>query len=117
MLYKQMTALLVVPVLAFGLWGCDIEETEEGRMPEIGVEGDSGQLPEYEVEQTQEGELPSIDDVEGDSGEMPEYNVEGPDIQTDTREIEMTVPTVDVDAPEEGEAAEAEAEADVDFNP
>ncbi len=35
-------------VAAFGLAACDVEQTEEGDMPEVTVEG--GNLPEYDVD-------------------------------------------------------------------
>lgn len=55
---------------------CDVDVEEEGELPEVNVEPgkapevdvrgpdvdvQGGQLPEYEVEKTQEGKMPSID--------------------------------------------------------
>lgn len=78
--------------------GCDVEQTEEGELPDVNVEG--GQMPEYDVDQTQEGELP---DVDAQGGNMPEYDVDAPDVDVDTDTKEVTVPDVDidVDAPED----------------
>lgn len=88
----------VVASLALWLGACDVDQTEEGEMPDVNV--DSGNLPEYEVRKTQEGEMPDVD-VEG--GNMPEYDVEGPDVEVGTETKEVTVPTVDVDLPDEDE--------------
>lgn len=82
--------------------GCDVEQKEEGEMPDVDVEGDPGQLPAYDVdvEQTREGRMPGVDvDVEG--GNMPEYEVEGPDVEVGTEEKTVTVPDVDVGTQEE----------------
>lgn len=51
-------------------------------------------LAACDVDQTEEGELPEVDVREG---EMPEYDVEGPEI--DVREDTVTVPEVEVDPP------------------
>ena len=37
-----------VGIALIGLSACDVEQTEEGEMPEVSVEG--GNLPEYEVD-------------------------------------------------------------------
>ncbi|RFC62442.1 hypothetical protein DYI37_16590 [Fulvimarina endophytica] len=53
-----------------------------------------------DVDQTQEGELPSVS-VEG--GQMPEADVQTGDVDVGTEEVTVDVPTVDVTpAPEEG---------------
>ena len=75
---------------------CEVDKTEEGEMPKVSVQG--GQMPEYEVKKTQEGELP---DVDVDAGKMPKYDVKGPDIEVGTETKEVTVPTVDIDLPED----------------
>lgn len=53
--------------------GCDVEQVEEGEMPDVDVSG----------------------------GNMPEYDVDGPDVDVGTTEVE--VPTVDVDLPDDDE--------------
>lgn len=55
-----------------------------------------------DVDQTQEGELPDVD-VNASGGEMPEYNVEGPDVDVGTENTVVETPTVDVDIPAENE--------------
>ena len=66
---KKSIALVAAATLAFGLAACDVDQTEEGDMPEVDVEG----------------------------GNLPEYDVEGPDVDVDTGTETVEVPTVDVD--------------------
>lgn len=53
-------------------------------------------LTACDVEQTEEGELPEVD-VDVEEGNMPEYNVDAPEITAGTTEKEVEVPEVDVD--------------------
>lgn len=75
----RIDKLLLVPalVLGLGLVGCDVDQTEEGDMPDVEVEG--GNVPEYDVEpaevevgtDTQTIETPDIDvDDPDDAGDM-----------------------------------------------
>lgn len=75
-----MTKLPVVAALgalAFGLAACDVDQTEEGELPEVNVEG--GNLPEFDVDtadvdvRTEERtvEVPVIDVEEADAGDEP----------------------------------------------
>lgn len=51
-----------------------------------------------DVDKVSDGELPSVDvDVSGDSGKLPEYDVEGPDVDVSMEKKEVSVPDVDVD--------------------
>jgi len=74
-----------------------------------------------DVDQTQEAKLPEVDvDVETTAGQMPEYNVDWADVNVGTRtttvkipkvvvvmeEEEVEVPYVDVDMPNDGEKEE-----------
>lgn len=80
---KKLLTLLIAPMFAFGMAACDVDQTEEGEMPEIEVE--EGQLPSYDVDAA---------DVE---------------VTEDT----VTVPDIDINAPEdddEGLTAEGEVE-------
>jgi len=52
----------------------------------------------FDMDQTQDGELPN---VEVTGGEMPEYDVEAGDVDVGTTERTVTVPTVDIESPEE----------------
>jgi hypothetical protein len=89
---------ITLSALALLIAGCDVDVEEEGKMPSVDVEGDPGQLPEYEVEQTQEGRLPDLD-VEGEPGRLPEVDVQGPDVEVERDTIEVPVPDVNVDLP------------------
>ena len=65
---------------ALSLAACDVDQTEEGRMPEVNVE----------------------------EGNMPEYDVEPVDVQVETGTDTVEVPTLDVDVTQpdaEGEPA------------
>lgn len=55
-----------------------------------------------EVDQVDEGEMP---EVEVQEGEAPEYDVEGPevDVRSDTDTVVVETPEVDVDVPEDTE--------------
>jgi uncharacterized lipoprotein len=55
-----------------------------------------------DVDQTQEGNLPDVD-VNATGGQLPEFNVEGPDVNVGTENKTVQVPTVDVDVPDEAE--------------
>ena len=61
-------------------------------------------LAACDVDQTEEGALPDVD-VEG--GNLPEYDVEGPDVDVGTREVEVpdtvTLPDVDISGPDDAE--------------
>lgn len=45
---KRAIALFTIPLAAFALSACDVDQTEEGEVPDVQVE--EGQLPEYDVE-------------------------------------------------------------------
>ncbi|MBU0669950.1 MAG: hypothetical protein KKE77_10850 [Alphaproteobacteria bacterium] len=65
---------------ALSLAACDVDQTEEGSMPEVNVE----------------------------EGNMPEYDVEPVDVQVETGTDTVEVPTLDVDVTQpdaEGEPA------------
>jgi uncharacterized lipoprotein len=72
------------------LWGCDVEQTQEGKMPDVDVSVESGQLPEYDVD------APDI--VVG----TKEVEVEVPKVVMEKETIE--VPVVGVDMPEDSDA-------------
>ena len=65
---KKFLSILAAPALVMGLWGCDVEQTEEGQMPDVQVEG----------------------------GNLPEYDVDGPDVDVSSRPAEVTVPDIDI---------------------
>ncbi|WP_199797216.1 hypothetical protein [Erythrobacter sp. QSSC1-22B] len=63
---------------ALSLAACDVDQTEEGSMPEVSVE----------------------------EGNMPEYDVEPVDVQVETGTSTVEVPTVDVDVTQDDAAGE-----------
>ncbi|MXQ08114.1 hypothetical protein GQ651_09695 [Alphaproteobacteria bacterium GH1-50] len=58
----------------------------------------------FDVEQTEEASLPEVD-VTVEGGNAPEFDVEAGDIETGTEEVTVTVPTIDVESPEEERTA------------
>ena len=73
---KTMIKVLV-GASCFAMAACDVDQTEEGNMPDV--------------------------DVNVTGGELPEYNVEGPTVNVGTENKTVQVPTVDVDVPDEAE--------------
>ncbi len=63
---------------ALSLAACDVEQTEEGEMPEVSVEG----------------------------GNLPEYDVDVPDVDVTTEEQTIEVPVIDVDKADAGAPGE-----------
>ena len=78
---KAIIAAAALGTAALALAGCDVEQTEEGEMPEV----EGGNLPEYDV----------------DAADV--------DVDADTTTTEVEVPTLDVDVAEPGEEANADA--------
>lgn len=72
---RYLPALAAATILTFGLTACDVEQTEEGDMPEVQVEG----------------------------GELPEYDVDTADVDVTTEERTVEVPVVDVEEADAGE--------------
>lgn len=50
------------------------------------------------VRQTQEGKMPDVD-VSAEGGQVPKYDVDAPDVDVKTEKREVTVPDVDVHFP------------------
>jgi len=80
-LRNTLTAL-VAGAAALSLSACDVEQTEEGEMPEVDVKG----------------------------GNMPEYDVDTPDVDVRTEERTVEVPVVDVEPADAGDQAPAEGQ-------
>lgn len=64
-------------VASLGLAGCDVEKTEEGKMPDV--------------------------DVKVDEGKLPKYDVDAPDVDVNSEKKVITVPDVDVNMPDDDE--------------
>ena len=78
---KFTTALILVPAIALGVAACDVQKTQEGKLPEVDV------------------------DVKGET-QLPKYDVDAPDVDVQMEKKEITVPTVDIDTPAQDEAEE-----------
>ncbi|MCB9617400.1 MAG: hypothetical protein H6721_14825 [Sandaracinus sp.] len=81
--------ILIAPfALALALTGCDVDQTQEGRLPEVEVRG--GQLPRFDVDTAE------IDvHTEQRRVEVPDV-----DVEVHRRETTVTVPAVDVRMPD-----------------
>lgn len=65
---KRRSIFFLAPVFALGVAACSVEQTEEGDMPDVEVEG----------------------------GQLPEYDVDAPDVDVGTDTTTVVVPDVDV---------------------
>ncbi len=72
---RRILTILAVPAVALAFAACDVDQTQEGELPDVDVE----------------------------EGQMPEFDVEGPDV--DVGQDTVVVPTVDVDVPEDDDGA------------
>ncbi|UWQ32443.1 hypothetical protein K3555_18225 [Leisingera sp. M527] len=70
-----LAAAAGILVLVFGIYMIDIDQTQDTRLPDVEVSVEGGQLPEFDAEVG--------------------------DIETGTKEVTVTVPTVDIQSPEE----------------
>ena len=66
--------------LVMGVTACDVEQTQEGKLPEVEVKG----------------------------GQLPKYDVETADVDIGTKKVEITVPDVNVTMPDEKAAEKSE---------
>lgn len=69
---KRIIASTLAATFALGLAACDVDQTQEGEMPEVNVEG----------------------------GQLPEYDVETADVDVGTKETTVEVPDVDITMPD-----------------
>lgn len=67
---KKLFTLLVAPLFAVGLAACDVDQTEEGELPEVEVQ--EGELPAYDVE-------PAEVEVTEDTVTVPDIDINDPD--------------------------------------
>ncbi|HSM08931.1 MAG TPA: hypothetical protein VLA33_07915 [Gemmatimonadota bacterium] len=77
MKFAWQLQFLTVGAAVFLLGACDVDQVDEGELPEVEVE--EGELPEYEVD-------------------APEV-----DVRSDTDTVIVETPEVDVDLPEDSE--------------
>ena len=67
----RILGAVLTPLVALGIAACSVDKTEEGEMPEVEVEG----------------------------GNLPEYDVDAADVKVGTDTQTVTVPDVDITAP------------------
>lgn len=71
----RILGALLTPLFALGVAACDVDQTEEGSLPEVEVEG--GNLPEYDVDvadvevgtDTQQVIVPDVDITDPDAND------------------------------------------------
>lgn len=98
-------AVIGVAVIAFlALWLTDVDVEDGGELPSVDVEADAGEMPEVDV-----------DVAEVRVGER-EVKAEVPDVDVDvdTREVGISLPTVEKVEPADAEGDEAEASPEID---
>jgi hypothetical protein len=83
---KKFGVLMAALTMVVALGACTVEQTEEGELPEVNVEG--GNMPEYDVD-------PVDVEVTTDTATITVPDV---DVRTETREV--TVPDVNVNPPQ-----------------
>lgn len=83
---KKLVMLHLCAAAALAVSGCKVEQTREGEMPEVKVEG--GQVPKYDVKAA---------DV--DVGTTTE-TITVPDVDVNTEKKEIQVPDVNVKMPQ-----------------
>lgn len=70
-----IAAVIAVVAIGFGVYMVNIDQTEEGSLPNVELSVEGGNLPELEAEVG--------------------------DIETGTRDVTIEVPTLDIQSPEE----------------
>mgnify|MGYP001024303779 CR=1 FL=1 len=108
---KRLIYLLATfSAFGFFLSGCDVDKTADGDMPEIDVDYEEGELPEYDVEMadvdvgttTETVEVPKVRVVvEEEEVEVPYVDFDMPDDDMDERKMRQTI-TAKVNAPGSG---------------
>lgn len=68
---RKPIILTTLALATLGLAACDVQQTEEGEMPDV--------------------------DVSVDAGDLPEYEVDAPEIKAGTTEMTVEVPVVGVE--------------------
>ncbi|WP_238365883.1 hypothetical protein [Mesobacterium pallidum] len=76
-------------VIAAGVYMVDIDMTDEGALPDVDVSVEGGELPEFDAD---------VGSIE--TGTTTE-TVTVPEVEVDTREAQIEVPTISVNPPED----------------
>lgn len=85
--------IVVAAATVMALTGCSVKQTKEAKLPSAEVQADAGQLPNYEINKTQEGEMPKVD-VDVKDGQMPKFDVDTADVDVKMEKEKITVPKV-----------------------
>lgn len=72
---KKLIAATILATATLGLAACDVDQTEEGALPDVDVDG----------------------------GNLPEFDVETADVDIGMEETTVEVPTVSVDMPDDAD--------------
>lgn len=81
-----------IAVIAFAVFMVDVDQTQEAALPDVDIDVEGGQLPEFDAE------VGSINVGETD------VEVEVPDVEITTNTETVTVPTLNIEAPEDDTA-------------
>ncbi|MCK0121768.1 hypothetical protein MWU61_14545 [Loktanella sp. F6476L] len=81
-----------IAVIAFAVFMVDVDQTQEAALPDVDIDVEGGQLPEFDAE------VGSISVGETD------VKVEVPDVEITTNTETVTVPTLNIEAPEDDTA-------------
>lgn len=73
---KKLFSMATAITFMFALGACDVDQTEEGQLPDIEVE-DEGQLPAYDVE-------PAEVEITEDTVTVPDIDIQDPDADENT---------------------------------
>lgn len=80
-----ISAIAVVAVVAAAVYFVDVDQTKEARLPDVNVDVQEGQMPEYDI---QTGSI---------SVGSAETEVTVPDVDVSMEEKTVTVPTLNVE--------------------
>ena len=92
--------LLFAALVAFGFTACDVDQTQEGEMPEVDVAVEEGEMPAYDVDwaevevqtRTEIVEVPKVKVVrETEAVEVPYIDLDWPEEMGQTRERTLAV--------------------------
>lgn len=81
-----------IAAIAFAVFMVDVDQTQEAALPDVDIDVEGGQLPEFDAE------VGSISVGETD------VEVEVPDVEITTNTETVTVPTLNIEAPEDDTA-------------
>lgn len=77
---RKLVLTTAIATLSLGLAACDVKQTEEAELPDVEVDAEGGNLPEYDVDtadvdvemEEETIEVPTLEVDEADAGEPGE---------------------------------------------